>query len=180
MVKQGWSEASGELEGRQRFSARRLGDTNAERQSQGVEWRRWLMAIPTVPFIGWQREESRREMKGNGDRWWWSLNPSVSCSQREMMGGERMGWRHQLTFTGRWHGRAAGSMWCSRTVSRGRRRWLAHREVGDEGRSGPGGPRVGYKGRMDRLMLQGRWRKKKRGEKWNQAARRTKPKGVSG
>jgi hypothetical protein len=41
------------------------------------------MAIPTVPFIGWRREESGREVKGNGDRWRWSLNPSVSHSRRE-------------------------------------------------------------------------------------------------
>jgi hypothetical protein len=41
------------------------------------------MAIPAVPFIGWRREESRREVKGNGDRWRWSLNPSVSHSRRE-------------------------------------------------------------------------------------------------
>jgi hypothetical protein len=69
-----------------------------------------------------------------------------------------------LTFTGRWHRRATGSVWCGRAVNRGRRRQLAHREVGDDGRSGPGGPQVGYKLRMGRLMLQGRWRKKKRGK----------------
>jgi hypothetical protein len=53
-------------------------------------------------------------------------------------------------------------VWSDGVVIRGRRRQLAHREVGDEGRSGPGGPLVGYKGRMGRLMLQGWWRKKKR------------------
>jgi hypothetical protein len=41
------------------------------------------MAIPAVPFIGWRREESRWEVKGNGDRWRWSLNPSVLHSRRE-------------------------------------------------------------------------------------------------
>jgi hypothetical protein len=100
--------------------------------------------------------------EGNGDRWWWSLNPFVSHSRRETTGGERMGWRRRLTFTGRWHERATGSVCCAGAVSRGRRRQLAHQEVGDEGRSGPGGPWVGYKGRMGWLMLQGRWRKKKR------------------
>jgi hypothetical protein len=38
------------------------------------------MAIPAVPFIGRQREESGREVNGNGDWWQWSLNPSVSRS----------------------------------------------------------------------------------------------------
>jgi hypothetical protein len=92
-----------------------------------------------VPFIGWWREESEREVKGNGDRWRWSLNSSVLHSRRETTGGERMGWRRWLTFTGRWHRRAAGSVWCGGAVSRGRQRRLAHREVGDEGRSGLGG-----------------------------------------
>jgi hypothetical protein len=117
---------------------------------------------PGGAFIGWWREESGREVKGNGDRWQWSLNLLVSRSRREMTGGERTGWRRRLIFTGRWHGRAAGSVWCGEVVSRGRRRWLAHREVGDEGWSGPSGLRVGYKGRMGRLVLQGRWREKNR------------------
>jgi hypothetical protein len=72
---------------------------------------------PAVPLIGWRREEIGQEVKGNGDQWRWSLNPSVSRSQRETTGGERTGWRHRLTFTGRWHGRAAESMWCSGAVS---------------------------------------------------------------
>jgi hypothetical protein len=29
---------------------------------------------------GWWREESGRDVKGNGDRWRWSLNPSVPRS----------------------------------------------------------------------------------------------------
>jgi hypothetical protein len=83
MAEQGWSEADGELEGWRRFGAHRRGDTKVERRSQGVEWRRWVNAIPAVPFIGWQREESGQEVKGNGDRWRWGLNPSVSRSRRE-------------------------------------------------------------------------------------------------
>jgi hypothetical protein len=116
---------------------------------------------PGGAFIGWWREESGREVKGNGDWWQWSLNLLVSRSRRETTGGERTGRRRWLIFTRRWHGRAAGSVWCGEAVSRGRRRWLAHQEIGDEGWIGPSGLRVGYKGRMGRLV-QGRWREKNR------------------
>jgi hypothetical protein len=45
-----------------------------------------VRANPVVPFIGWWREESGREVKGNGDRRRWSLNVLVSWEGRRQGG----------------------------------------------------------------------------------------------